>query len=419
MRIAYIQPIGGASGDMLLGALADAGLPLEVLRNELEKLPIGGYAIDGAEETRCEIRGAHLKVRLADPTRYSPAALLKVVEDSGLETQVKTQAESVLRALWRAEARVHGEPEDALELEELGSLDTLVDVVGFCVGLRELGVDEVYAAPLVLGEPSPPRRPGGYSNPAPATLEIIAASGAPVAADSPAHAGAGELTTPTGAALITTLSQFRRPAFSVQKVGVGLGTKDPPGFPNALRVWLGETGGRPHPSPPLYSPPEGGRKKEGEGIDDIFQPASVVLLETNLDDAPGLVLGYAQERLFALGALDVWHTPVQMKKNRPGAVLSALVPPHLEQAAVELILRETPTLGIRSRLVDRYVAHRHSLTIETELGPVSVKVKSLDGSPVSAAPEPDDCRRIAIETGLPFQEVYQRVSEAARRQLLD
>ena len=404
MRIAYIQPIGGASGDMLLGALTDAALPLEVLRNELAKLPIGGYAIDAAEETRCEIRGSHLKVRLEDHTRYSPAALLRAVKESGLDPSVKHQAASVLRALWQAEARVHGEPEHTLELEELGSVDTLVDVVGFCVGLRELGVDEVYAAPLVLGEPSPPRRPGGYSNPAPATLELIAASGAPVAADSPAHAGAGELTTPTGAALITTLSQFRRPAFSVQKIGVGLGTKDPPGFPNALRVWLGETADAP---------------TAGEGKSDIFQPASVVLLETNLDDAPGLVLGYAQERLFALGALDVWHTPVQMKKNRPGAVLSALVPPHVEQAAVELILRETPTLGIRSRLVDRYVAHRHSLTIETELGPVSVKVKSLDGSPVSAAPEPDDCRRIAIETGLPFQEVYRRVAEAARRQLLD
>ena len=404
MKIAYIQSIGGASGDMLLGALVDAGLPLELLRSELAKLPVDGYALDAVEETRCEIRGTHLKVHLEDRTRYSPAVLLRTVELSPLDPAVKEQASEVLRTLWKAEARVHGEPEDTLELEELGSVDTLVDVVGFCVGLRELGVDEVYAAPMVLGEPSPPRRPGGYSNPAPATLELIAASGAPVTSDSPAHAGAGELTTPTGAALITTLSEFRRPAFSVQKLGVGLGTKDPPGFPNALRVWLGETADAPISE---------------EGKPDIFQPASVVLLETNLDDAPGLVLGYAQERLFALGALDVWHTPVQMKKNRPGAVLSALVPPRLEQAAVELILRETPTLGIRSRLVDRYVAHRHSLTIETELGPVSVKVKSLDGSPVSAAPEPDDCRRIAIETGLPFQEVYQRVAEVARQQLLD
>ena len=404
MKVAYIQPIGGASGDMLLGALVDAGLPLETLRRELAELSIGGYAIDAVEETRCEVRGTHLKVRLENRARHSSTALLRAVEDSGLDPSVKHQAASVLRALWRAEARVHGEPEDALELEELGSVDTLVDVVGFCIGLRVLGVEEVYAAPLVLGEPSPPRRAGGYSNPAPATLELVAATGAPVSADSPVHAGAGELTTPTGVALIATLSEFCRPAFSVQRVGVGLGTKDPPGFPNALRVWLGETADAPAPE---------------EGKPDIFRPASVVLLETNLDDAPGLVLGYAQERLFALGALDVWHTPVQMKKNRPGAVLSALVPPHLEQAAVELILRETPTLGIRSRLVDRYVAQRHGVTIETALGPVSVKVKSLEGLPVSAAPEPDDCRRIAIETGLPFQEVYQRVAEAARQQLLD
>ena len=403
MRIAYLQSIGGASGDMLLGALVDAGLSLDILRSLLARLPIGGYAIEATEERRCEVRGTHLNVRLDDRTRYSPAALLRVVESSSLDYAVKKQAEMVLRALWRAEARVHGEPEETLELEELGSVDTLIDVVGFCIGLREFGIEEVYAAPMVLGEPSPPRRAGGYSNPAPATLELIASMGAPVAGDSPAHAGAGELTTPTGAALITSLAQFRRPAFSVQGIGVGLGTKDPAGFPNALRVWLGEIAEE---------------TAADEGKPDIFQPASVVLLETNLDDAPGLVLGYAQERLFALGALDVWHTPVQMKKNRPGTVLAVLVPPLLEQAAVELILRETPTLGIRSRRVDRYVADRRSVAIETVFGQVSVKVKSLDGEPVSAAPEPDDCRRIAIETGLPFQEVYQRVSEAARQQLL-
>ena len=404
MRVAYIQPIGGASGDMLLGALVDAGLSLDTLRNELAKMSVSGYDIDSAEETRCEVRGSHLKVRLEDRTRYSPAILLRAVEYSELGPTVKAQAQAVLSALWRAEAQVHGEPENALELEELGTVDTLIDVVGFCIGLNELGVEEVYAAPLVLGEPSPPRRPGGYSNPAPATLELVAAAGAPIAADSPAHSGAGELTTPTGAALITTLAEFRRPSFSVRRVGVGIGTRDPAAFPNAVRVWLGET---------VDSPALGSERP------DIFQPQSVVLLETNLDDAPGLVLGYAQEKLFALGALDVWHTPVQMKKNRPGVVLSVLVPPQLEQAAAELILKETPTLGIRVRVVDRYVAHRRSASIDTAFGTVSVKVKLLEGVPVSAAPEPDDCRRIAIETGLPFPEVYHRVAEAARQQLLD
>ena len=154
-------------------------------------------------------------------------------------------------------------------------------------------------------------------------------------------------------------------------------------------------------------------------MSDIFRAGSVVLLETNLDDAPGLVLGYTQERLFALGALDVWNTPVQMKKNRPGTVLSVLVPAHLEHVAVEAILRETPTLGIRSRPVDRFVADRESVSLDTEFGTVSIKVKSLDGTPVGASPEPDDCHRIAIETGLPFQEVYQRVSDTARRVLLN
>ena len=408
MKIAYIQSIGGASGDMLLGALVDAGLPVGSLRSELAKLPVSGYSIDAAEETRCEVRGTHLKVKLTDGTRHAPAALVQAVADSSLPHAAKEQAIEVLRGLWRAEARVHGEAEEALELEELGSVDTLVDVVGFCVGLRELGIERVYAAPLVLGEASPPRRSGGYSNPAPATVELIAASGAQVAADSPAHAGAGELTTPTGAALITALAEFHRPAFSVHRVGVGLGTKDPPGFANALRVLLGET----------QDEPEFASDARGQWVEGIFQPASVVLLETNLDDAPGLVLGYAQERLFALGALDVWHTPVQMKKNRPGAVLSALVPKYLEGAAVELILRETPTLGIRSRPVDRYVADRSSVNIETNFGEVSVKVKYLDGSPVSVAPEPDDCRNLASELGLPFQEVYQRVTETARRRLL-
>ncbi len=409
MKIAYIQSIGGASGDMLLGALVDAGLPMETLRSELGKLPVGGYDIAASEETRCEVRGTHLKVRLEDRSRYSPVDLLRAVDDSGLAPAVKMRAAEVLHALWQAEARVHGEPAESLELEELGSVDTLVDVVGFCIGLRELEVEEVYSAPLILGEPSPPGKTGGYSNPAPATLELIAAAGAPVAGDSPVHAGAGELTTPTGAALIASLAEFRRPAFSVTQIGVGLGTKNPAEFPNALRVWLGQSEAAASTAPNTV----------GEGMSRIFRPADAVLLETNLDDAPGLALGYAQERLFSLGALDVWHTPVQMKKSRPGAVLSALVPPELELAAVELILRETPTLGIRSRRVDRYVAERRTIPIETEFGPVSAKVKSLEGSAVSAAPEPEDCRRIAIETGLPFQEVYQRVSEAARQLLFD
>ena len=398
MRIAYIQPIGGASGDMMLGALTDLGMPIEHLEAELGKLNVGGYRLEARQETRCEMRGTYLKVDLEDQTRHSPKLLLETVAGSSLSESVKDRSSQVLNALWAAECRVHGETQDILELEELGSVDTLVDVVGSAIGFEYLEVAGIHAGPLVIGNATPPRWAGGYSNPAPATLELIAAAGAPVVGDKPMYEDAGELTTPTGAALITTLADFSRPAFNVDRVGLGLGTKDPAGFPNALRVWLADLA-------------------QAEATSSVIQ-GEVVLLETNLDDVSGLVLGYTQERLFAIGALDVWNTPIQMKKNRPGTILSVLVPKGKEREASELILRETPTLGIRTRPVDRYVADRKMVTIETSLGPVTVKFKLLDGVAISAAPEPEEVRRIALETGTPFQEVYQRTTEAARRELL-
>ena len=398
MRIAYIQPIGGASGDMMLGALTDLGMPIEHLEAELGKLNVGGYRLEARQETRCEMRGTYLKVDLEDQTRYSPKQLLETVAGSSLSESVKDRSSQVLNGLWAAECRVHGETQDILELEELGSVDTLVDVVGSAIGFEYLEVAGIHAGPLVIGNATPPRWAGGYSNPAPATLELIAAAGAPVVGDKAMYEDAGELTTPTGAALITTLADFSRPAFNVDRVGLGLGTKDPAGFPNALRVWLADLA-------------------QAEAASSVIQ-GEVVLLETNLDDVSGLVLGYTQERLFAIGALDVWNTPIQMKKNRPGTILSVLVPKDKEREASELILRETPTLGIRTRPVDRYVADRKMVTIETSFGPVIVKVKLLDGAAISAAPEPDEVRRIALETGTPFQEVYQRTTEASRRELL-
>ena len=397
-KIAYIQPIGGASGDMMLGALTDLGVPVEYLESELATLNLDGYRLEARQETRCEMRGTYLKVELLDKARYSPKQFLRSVDYSTLSDFVKDQADQVLKALWAAECRVHGETSDVLELEELGSVDTIVDVVGTCIGFEYLGVTGIHAAPLVIGNASPPLWAGGYSNPAPATLELIAATNAPVIGDNPMYENAGELTTPTGAALITTLAAFGRPAFNVERIGLGLGTKDPQGFPNGLRVWLGEM---------------------TQSDDSPMVPQDqVILLETNLDDVSGLVLGYAQERLFAAGALDVWTTPIQMKKNRPGTVLSVLVPKDKEQLATGVILHETPTLGIRTRLVDRYVADRKMVTIETELGTVAVKLKLLDGKAISAAPEPDDVRRIAMETGRAFQEVYRKTEEEARRQLI-
>ena len=296
MKTVYIQSIGGASGDMLLAALVDLGLPLDFLNRELSKLEIEGCKVEAVQDTRREMRGTILKVAVDGRSRLSPGELSGLVASSGLNCGQKGRASKVLDALWEAESRVHGEPRESLELEELGTMDTLVDVAGVIIGLDYFQVDDVWASPLVLGEASPPRRPGGYPNPAPATLELIAMAGAPVAPEQAIHQGAGELTTPTGAALITALAKFGRPALTVSSVGVGLGNKDPERFPNILRVWLGET-----------------ERLSGQG-----KQSGVVLLETNLDDVTGEVLGYTQERLFAAGALDVWVTPVQMKKKPSG-----------------------------------------------------------------------------------------------------
>ena len=230
-----------------------------------------------------------------------------------LSERVRARSTSVLNSLFDAEARVHGHDRDAVHLDELGSADTLVDVVGVVAGLEWLGVERVYASPLVLGEATGPRRPGGYSNPAPATLEIIAASKATVGPERPIYAGVGELTTPTGAALIATLAEFRQPAMTLGRIGVGIGGKDPVAFPNVVRLWLGETQGA-----DLQTGPEGDRRPPLARWQD-----NIILLETNLDDATGEQIGFAMELLFEAGALDVWYTPIQMKKNRPGVVLSA------------------------------------------------------------------------------------------------
>ena len=410
MKTAFIQSVGGASGDMLLGALLDAGLSRDAVSETIDALCIPGVDIAAGTETRCEVRGTRVLVDVSAAPRYTPQQMLDTVAGAdGLSEQTRELATKVLNALFAAEARVHGDDPDQIHLHELGTADTLVDVVGVVHGLEQLGVGRVYAAPLVLGEPTGPRRSGGYSNPAPATLEIIAAAGAPVAPERLFHAGAGELTTPTGAALITTLAdEFRQPAMTIDRIGVGVGGKDPAAFPNVLRLWLGEA-----------VPVMAGAARQSPN-DDTAQPFArwqdnVVLLETNLDNATGEQLGFAMERLFEAGAFDVWHTPIQMKKNRPGVLLSALGPASLESRLAEVFLRDTPTLGVRVRPVGRYVADRDTVTVETEYGPMRLKRKWLAGEVVSAAPEYEDVAAAARERGMG----WQAVAEAAASTYLD
>ena len=392
MKAAYIQSVGGASGDMLLGAFLDAGLPIDAIHDTIAALKIPNVNIAVADETRCEVRGSRALVDTSNAPRYSPQQMLDAVANAtALSDQTRTRATAVLNALFAAESRVHGSNPDEIHLHELGTADTLVDVVGVVHGLEQLGIDRIYASPLVLGEATGPRRPNGYSNPAPATLEIIAAANAPVAPERPFHANVGELTTPTGAALITTLTdEYRQPAMTLNRIGVGIGGKNPPAFPNVIRLWLGQIAAHPEPV---------------EGQPFARWQDNVILLETNIDNATGEQLGYAMEQLFNAGALDVWHTPIQMKKNRPAILLSALAPAELETQLAEAILRHTPTLGVRVRPITRYVAHRDTIIIETEYGPIRLKRKYLSGQIVSQSPEHDDIANAAQTHNQPWQTI--------------
>ena len=465
MKTAYIQSVGGASGDMLLGALLDAGLTLAAITDAVAALGIPGVNINTAHETRCEVRGTRALIDTSESPRYSPQQMLDAVAGAvTLSESTRARSTAVLKALFAAEARVHGSNPDEIHLHELGTADTLVDVVGVVHGLEQLGIQRICASPLVLGEATGPRRPNGYSNPAPATLEIIAAAKAPVAPERPFHANVGELTTPTGAALITTLAdEYRQPAMTLHRIGVGAGGKNPPAFPNVLRLWLGETvpttvprhsgeSRNPQPSEPTHSQPEAiTQSAHGEPVEpqthtdqppptletvraaaiDAYrnqtaqEPSptpdpnatfarwqdNIIILETNIDNATGEQLGYAMDQLFAAGALDVWHTPIHMKKNRPGVLLSALGPAELETQLAECILRHTPTPGVRVRPVGRYVAHRDTITVPTQYGPIGLKRKWLSGEVVSISPEHDDIAGAAQTHHLPWQTIAAAVNQ--------
>ena len=396
MRIAYLDCPSGISGDMLLGALVDAGLSIDELRAELAKLPVEGYRLEAEKTQRAGLAATKVTVVLEETQAASSAGtthrrlpdILSIINDSALPPEDKERSAQVFCKLAQAEARVHGVEPEAVEFHEVGAVDAIVDVVGAVIGLRLLGVEALYCSSLPVG--------GGWTNgehgrlpvPAPATLALLSEVGAPLAAGPDAVM---ELVTPTGAALVATLAAFERPAMTVRAVGYGAGSRELEDRPNALRLWL------------------------GDALDE--RPATMLLIETNIDDMSPELIGYAQERLFDAGAADVWLAPVQMKKNRPGVLLSVICSVEREDAMVEIILRETSTLGVRVRPVTRHEAEREELQFESSLGPAAVKVKRLPGRPPSVAPEYEACARIARERGLPLQEVYRIVEVEAREHL--
>ena len=387
--VAYLDCFSGVSGDMLLGALVDAGLSLDDLRAELAKLPLTGYGIDAAKTERGGLTATKVTVVLqeaAQPHRRLPD-IIALIEESALPPEDKERGANVFRLLAEAEARVHGVEPEAVEFHEVGAVDAIVDVLGAVAGLRLLGVEALYCSPLPAGGGTVSGAHGALPVPAPATLALLAQAGAPLTAGPDLDV---ELITPTGAAIVTALARFDRPAMAVRGVGYGAGARELEGRPNALRVWLGDA---------------------------LARPATMLLIETNIDDMSPELYGYAQERLFAAGAADVWLAPVQMKKGRPGVVLSVLCAIEREDAVVGVLLRETTTLGVRVREVSRHEAERETLEFESSLGPAAVKIKRLHGSPPAVAPEYEACARLARERDLPLLEVYRIVQAEAQGHL--
>jgi pyridinium-3,5-bisthiocarboxylic acid mononucleotide nickel chelatase len=385
VRTAYFDCFAGASGDMLLASLLDAGLNVDDLRSDLSGLAVGGYTLEPEKVTRHGLSGTQLRVRTDE--RHRPARTLPDIEAilaaSSLPEPVRARSLAIFRRLAQAEASVHGTTPEQIHFHEIGAVDSLVDIVGFGVALRRLDIEQVYASPLPLGSGTVHTEHGALPVPAPATLALLAEVKAPTVQGP----GPGELLTPTGAALLSDYARFERPPLAIEAVGYGFGTRDPD-WPNALRVWLGTR---------------------------LTSPASdhVTLLACNLDDATGEALGYLMDRLFAAGALDVWFTPIQMKKNRPGTQLSLLSRPEDAEALAGIVLQESPTLGVRYGDLARYLAARKTHTVMTPWGPVRLKVKYLAGQRIAASPEYDDCARLASRAGVSLTEVIEAAREAA------
>jgi uncharacterized protein (TIGR00299 family) protein len=390
-RIAYLDCFSGISGDMLLGALIDAGLDAGDLRRTLAGLPLAGYEIAVEPVLRAGIAAKRVQVRLDDakpPERRLPD-ILDIIQASRLPDSDKAQAAEVFMRLAEAEGRVHGIEPEAVHFHEVGAVDAIVDVAGAVAGLRLLGVDALYCSPLPAGGGFARGAHGLLPVPAPATMELLAAVNAPITA--PAGEERSELVTPTGAAIVTTLARFERPAMYLKRVGYGAGGRDPAGRPNVLRLWLGDLIERP--------------------------AANMLVIETNLDDMPAEVLGYVQERLFAAGAADVWFQPVQMKKNRPATLVSVICAPEHEDAVVGILMRETTTLGVRVHEVRRHELEREVVPFESSLGPAHYKVKHIEGESPRVKPEYEDCRRLALAHDLPLSEVYRILTAEAARHL--
>ncbi|HEX4642199.1 MAG TPA: nickel pincer cofactor biosynthesis protein LarC [Candidatus Acidoferrales bacterium] len=391
MKIAYFDCFSGISGDMTLGALVDAGCNLAEIESHLRRLPVSGWNITAEKVSRRGFRATHVKVESSDPQRHrSLSTILELIDRARLPSAIAERASRIFRRLGEAEALVHGAPIEKVHFHEVGAVDAIVDIVGAAAGFEQLGIQDFFCSALNVGGGRVNTQHGNLPVPAPATAELL--RGAPTYSTGIQR----ELVTPTGAAIITTVaSQFgAQPPMTVAAIGLGAGSAELSEQPNVLRLFLGESAALGASAPEL---------------DGAIEEA-VIVLEANLDDMNPQVYGYFAELALEAGALDVFSVPVQMKKNRAGQLVTVLCKPADREKLAGLFFRETTTLGVRQSSVRRRTLQRESVTVETSLGPVRMKVARLNGHVLNVAPEYEDCRKIAADRAVPLKQV---LAEAA------
>jgi pyridinium-3,5-bisthiocarboxylic acid mononucleotide nickel chelatase len=381
LRHAYFDCFSGISGDMVLGALVDAGADLRTIESELRKLGLEGWTISAEKVQRGQIFATHVKVASAEGHHHRGLSIiLGRIDKAQIAPRAAARARQIFTRLAEAEAKVHQTPIEQVHFHEVGAVDSIVDIVGAAIGFELLGIDEFSCSPLDVGAGQVKTAHGLLPVPAPATAELL--KGAPMYTSGIPR----ELVTPTGAAIATTLAArySEIPEMTLSAIGYGAGSANLTEKANVLRILIGETGvGEP-----------------GEHWD-----APITVIETNVDDMSPQIYGYFAERALAAGALDVFSTPVQMKKNRPGVLVTILAEPAKVTALIDLVFRETTTLGVRTHDVRRKLLDREFVRVPTPFGEVNMKVSRMNGTVLNATPEYDDCQRIAAQKGIPLKQV--------------
>ena len=386
MKLAYFDCFSGISGDMTLGAVVDAGCPLETLRDGLQGLEVPGWTISAEKVWKNGMAATFVRVTTEDQTQHrSLSAILEILDKAPLSQAVRQNASAIFSKLGEAEASVHDVPIQKIHFHEVGAVDAIVDIVGAAIGFRALGIEKFACSPVNVGGGTARMAHGLLPVPAPATAKLL--EGKPTYSNGVQK----ELVTPTGAAIVAALcdSFGPQPAMSVSSIGYGAGALDLEGQPNVVRVMVGEAA-----------------EKVVLGFDE-----EIAVIEANFDDMNPQIYGYFMEKALAAGALDVYTTPVQMKKNRPGTLLTLLCRPAETNALMSLVFAETTTLGARTYRAERRTLPRETVKVHTRFGDVRVKLARVQGTIRHAAPEYEDCRKLAAEKNVPLQQV---INEALR-----